>query len=151
MYPDPSPSFGENVFNNQGLMRAGRHEQDCVIGVLDDRIVHIAIGREGRLIRPLLKASLIADYSRSAARTKMSGERGSPYRTPRRLWNCRPGTPLRSTEDRPEEKIVLIHDIHLSLNPICFMMLIIASCSIVSKALEKSNFRRIICRLDAWH
>ena len=41
--------IGQNVLDGNSLSRAGRHEQDCVIGVLDDRIVHIAIGREGQV------------------------------------------------------------------------------------------------------
>ena len=41
--------IGQNVLDGNSLSRAVRHEQDCVIGVLDDRIVHIAIGREGQV------------------------------------------------------------------------------------------------------
>jgi hypothetical protein len=39
-------------------------------------------GEKGALSRPDLKALLIADCSRSAARTKIRGERGSPCLTP---------------------------------------------------------------------
>jgi len=40
---------GQNVLNDCSLSRAGRHEQDHVVGVLDDRIIHISVGGEGQV------------------------------------------------------------------------------------------------------
>ena len=106
---------------------------------------------KGKRIRSCWKASLMAAWRRSAASTKMRGERGSPYRTPHLQWNCRPGVPLSSTDDLPEEKMHRIQLIHFSLNPMLFIILVMASCSIVSNALAKSSFRSIISCLECWH
>ena len=34
---------GEDIFDNQCLARAGGHEQNCVICVLYNRVVHLAV------------------------------------------------------------------------------------------------------------
>ena len=39
----------KDILDNQGLLRAGRHEQDRVIDVLDNGIVHSAVAWEGEL------------------------------------------------------------------------------------------------------
>ena len=54
-------------------------------------------------------------------------------------------------EDLPEEEMHLNHAIHLSLNPMCFMIVSIGACSMVSKALVKSSLRRMMGRFDALH
>ena len=41
--------FGEDAFTNQGLMRVSRHEKNRVIGVLENRVVHISIRWKGEL------------------------------------------------------------------------------------------------------
>lgn len=46
-------------------------------------------------------ASLSMDWSKSAARTNMRGDRGSPCLTPFLHRNCLPGTPLSRTEEYP--------------------------------------------------
>ena len=45
--------FGKDVFNDQGLLRAGRHKQDCVINVLDNRVIHLSCGWKRKLYSAL--------------------------------------------------------------------------------------------------
>jgi len=54
------------------------------------------------------------------------GERGSPCLTPLLQWIVLPGTPLKRTEDVPEEKMSFIHFIQLGPKPLCSMIEIIA-------------------------
>jgi hypothetical protein len=53
---------------------------------------------------PSLKALLIADWSKSAAKTKIRGDKGSPCLTPILQKNYLLGTPFRRTADLPKEK-----------------------------------------------
>jgi hypothetical protein len=73
---------------------------------------------------PSLYALLIADWSRSTARTKMNGEYGSPCLTPLLQKNHLPGTPFINTEDLPVLKIISIQSNHLSSNLICAIILV---------------------------
>ncbi len=69
---------------------------------------------------PTSWALLIMDWSRSAARTKRRGERGSPCFTPRRQLKLVPGTPLSSTEVDEVEIISVTHLIQVLLKPLAF-------------------------------
>lgn len=55
------------------------------------------------------------------------------------LKNFLPGTPLSRTEEVPVERTDLIHPIHLASKPVCFMTLMIVSCSIILNASPKSS------------
>lgn len=54
------------------------------------------------------RASLRADWSRSAANTNIRGDSGLPYQTRHLQRNCRPETPLRRIEDFPDENTLSI-------------------------------------------
>ena len=90
------------------------------------------------------------DCSRSATSTKRRGERGSPCLAPLLQWTVLPGTPFRSTEEVPEERISLIHYIHLAPKPFAVKIWMIASCSTLSNAFSKSNLSIIRFLLDLW-
>ena len=45
---------GEDIFGNQSLARAGRHKQNCVVSVLHNRVIHLAIARKWKLDQPIL-------------------------------------------------------------------------------------------------
>ena len=59
-----------------------------------------------------------------------------------------PDTPLNMTAEILELKISLVQAIHLSGKPLCSIILIINSCSTLSKAFSKSNLRIMISLLD---
>lgn len=52
------------------------------------------------------------DWSKSAAKTKSRGERGSPCLTPLLQWKVLPGTPFNRTADVPELRMESIQDLH---------------------------------------
>jgi hypothetical protein len=86
----------------------------------------------GLVNRPKEQALLTILCSNSAPRTKSNGESGSPCLTPLLHLKEFPGTPLSSTEECAEEKIICIHCSHFSGNPIHFIMDIKVECSIES-------------------
>src|SRR3954470_8103730 len=90
---------------------------------------------------PLARRSFTVDCNRSAARTNNRGERGSPCLTPLLHLNCFLGTPLRRTEEDPEDRNLATQFLHLKLKPLYFRISKIASCSIESKAFSKSILR----------
>jgi len=87
----------------------------------------------------------------SIARTKGRGDRGSPCLTPLLDSKSLPGKPFRRTDDVPEERMSFIQWFHFPRKPLATKISKMASCSTVSKALAKSNFRRIIFLLERWH
>jgi hypothetical protein len=56
----------------------------------------------GKFNRPKFFALFRIDWSKSAARTKRRGERGSPCLTPLLQWIVLSGTPLSMTFEVPE-------------------------------------------------
>jgi len=91
------------------------------------------------------------DWSKSAAKTKSRGERGSPCLTPLLQWKVLPGTPFNRTVDVPELRMELIPDHHFMSKPLCAITSKITLCSILSKAFSKSSFRTIISFFEWWH
>jgi hypothetical protein len=67
--------------------------------------------------RPCDTALFTRIWSSSTARTKINGERGSPWRTPLRHLNFLPGTPFKITVEVPVDRILLIQAIHLCGKP----------------------------------
>jgi hypothetical protein len=90
-------------------------------------------------------------WSKSVAKTNRSGDNGSPCRTPRLQWNFLPCTPLRMTDEFPDDKIVLIHEIHLLGKPIRLWIYVTATCSTVSNAFSKLSLRMIASFLLCLH
>jgi hypothetical protein len=90
----------------------------------------------GNDIAPYWRRSFTTSWRRAEPRTYKVGQSGSPYLTPFLQKNCSLGTPFNRMEEVPVDKIFLTHMINLSSNPLYLRIWRIASCSIVSKALE---------------
>lgn len=102
----------------------------------------------GKLKLPKSFSLFTMVWRRSAARTNTSGDNGSPCLTPHLQWNTFPGTPFSRTDDVPVWRMDFIQEVHLLPKPLCFIIFRIASCSILSSAFSKSNFRITISLLD---
>jgi hypothetical protein len=89
-------------------------------------------------------------WRKPAARIKIRGDKRSPYLTPILQWNVFPGTPFNRTEEIPKLKMHFIHLSQRTPKPLAFIKASIVSCSILSKAFSKSNFRMTISFLDWW-
>ena len=105
----------------------------------------------GSLRKPCWAALLRMDCSRSAARTKSKGERGSPCLTPLLQWKVFPGILFNNTAEVPDLRIDSIHDLHFNPKPLWAKTSKITLCSILSNAFSKSNFRTTISFLEWWH
>jgi hypothetical protein len=77
------------------------------------------------------------------ARIKSNGERGSPYRNPRRCKIMPPGIPFTSTLVEAEYNNPLIISLHICPKPMCRITSTKKGHETESKALEMSNLRRI--------
>ena len=77
---------------------------------------------KGKWSRPCLKASLMVACKRSAARTKMRGESGSPCLTPNLHLKLLPGTRFSSKANVLELKIWEIQPDYLRPNPFCLRL-----------------------------
>jgi hypothetical protein len=105
----------------------------------------------GWLIVPFCQALLITVCNKSAARTKRRGDKGSPCLTPLKQLKVFPGIPFNNTAECPELRMLWIHPIHYSENPLCLITSKITWCSSLSKAFSISNLRTITFFLDLWH
>ena len=99
---------------------------------------------------PCSFAALRRDWRVSTDRTKSRGESESPCLTPLRQWKNFPGTPFNKTAKVPEPKMSFMCS-HFCGNPLNSITLIMNSCSILSKAFSKSNFKMIRSLLEWWH
>jgi hypothetical protein len=102
----------------------------------------------GRERIPFYIAKFTTLCSKSAARTNKRGDKGSHCLTPLIQWNTLPDTPLRRMAEVPILNIIFIHFLHLSPKPLCCNILKMTSCSILSNAFSKSNFRITISFFD---
>jgi len=100
---------------------------------------------------PFLQALFTIDCSRSTARTKRSGDRGSPCHTPLLRRKGLPSIPLRRTENSPDHRMILIQFTHFSGNPLCLRTWRMTSCSTLSNAFSKSSLRMTISFFEWWH
>ena len=111
----------------------------CIIGKSPPKLSEI-----GCFSTPISQALLTILCKRSAARTRSSGERGSPCLTPLLHLKVFPGIPLRSTDDVPDPRMFSIHFIQFDGNPLCFITSRMDWCSTLLKAFSKSSFRMTI-------
>ena len=95
------------------------------------------------LKRSLDEASLIIWLSTSAIKTKIRGESGSPFLRPLVDLMWPPEEPLIEMDEILVLSIASIHPHHFVGKPLCFIKSKMKSQCTVSKALEKSNFRRV--------
>ena len=123
------------------LSQISLHDKNCGISIFDNGEIIIVLSG------PLCFASFTTYWRSSAAKTNSKGDSGFPCLTPLLHLKCFPGTPFKSIDEKPEEKILVIHYSHLSGKTNCFMIWIITLCSMVSKALAKSSVRIMISLL----
>jgi hypothetical protein len=105
----------------------------------------------GRVGTPLCIADFRMLCNKSTTRTKSRGGRGPPCLTPLLQWKTLFRTPFNNIADVPDSIIIFNQCCHFAPKPLCCIILMIASCSILSKVFSKSSFRITIYFLEALH